>query len=78
MILVNTDFVSGKEIETIQMLRGVEMGHYPSDATLLAEQKLIDGAIDLGADAVVNVQYAMQEFKGCCAVIVSGTAVRFI
>ena len=78
MILVNTDFISGKEIETIQLVRGVEMEYYPADATQLAEQKLIDGAKSLGADAVVNVQYAIQEFKKVCVVIVSGTAVKFI
>lgn len=79
MVLYNTDFVSGKEIETIQMVKGIGVDCYAKCATQEAEIRMIESAMELQADAIINVRYVLQCTEGGSDVaIVSGTAVRFV
>ncbi len=78
MFLYTTDFISGKNIETIQMVRGMSCRSYTTDAMPQAEERMVKEAEKLGADAIVDVSYTLSEIVGSCTVVVSGTAVKFV
>ena len=102
MILVNTDYISGKELEmlglvkgsTIQskhlgkdiaqafkMMVGGELGSYNemmNEARAVATRRMVDAAIERGAEAVVGIRYASSSvMAGAAEVIAYGTAVKF-
>lgn len=102
MILVNTDFISGKTIETLGLVKGStiqsknigddilsglktlvggEISGYTQmmdEARQVATDRMIDEAIKLGADGIVNIRYASSSImQGAAEVIVYGTAVKF-
>ena len=103
MILVNTDFITGKELETLSLVKGstIQSKHVGKDimqsfktlvggelkgynemmneARALATKRMVEEAEALGADAVINVRYALSAvIQGAAEVIVYGTAVKFI
>lgn len=102
MILVTTDFISGKELQTLALVRGStvhsknigrdllssfktlvggEITDYTEmmeEARVIATQRMVAQAEQLGADAVVGVRYASSAImQGAAEIIVYGTAVRF-
>ena len=79
MKLYTTDFISGKEIKTIEMVKGMVVDNYIQYATKEAEIRMIESAMELQADAIINVRYVLQCTEGGSDVaIVSGTAVKFV
>ena len=74
MVIVNTDYISGKELEMLGMVKGStiqrkNIGHdigqgfktyteMMNDARALATRRMVEEAEKLGADAVVNVRFA--------------------
>jgi len=102
MILVNTDFISGREIETIQIVKGsiIQSKHMGKDimagfktivggelkgysdmineARAKATKRMVDEAVSLNADGVINIRYASTAvMQGAAEVMVYGTAVKF-
>lgn len=102
MILVNTDFISGKTIETIQLVKGStiqsknigkdilvalktlvggELTSYNemmNTARALATKRMVEEALSLGADGVVNIKYSSASVMSNAAEVMCwGTAVRF-
>lgn len=62
MLLVNTDYISGKELQARQ----------------IAVKRMVDEAQAMGADAIVNVRYASASvMQGAAEVIAYGTAVKY-
>ena len=103
MILVTTDFVSGREIETISIVKGsmIQSKHIGRDlgaafksivggeltgysemineARSIATKRMVEEAVALGADAVINIRYASAAvMQGAAEVMVYGTAVRVV
>lgn len=103
MILVNTDYISGKELETLSLVKGStiqsknigkditqglktliggELKAYNemmNDARALATKRMVEEAVAMGADAVVNIRYASASIMaGAAEVMAYGTAVKFI
>lgn len=102
MILVNTDYITGKELDMLGLVKGStiqtknigkdisqsfktlvggELKAYNemmNEARALATKRMVEEAVNLGADAVVNVRYASSAIMGGAAeVIACGTAVKF-
>ena len=102
MILVNTDYISGKELEMLGLVKGStiqsknigkditqgfktlvggELGAYTemmNDARALATKRMVEEAVAMGADAVVNIRYASSAvMQGAAEVKAYGTAVKF-
>lgn len=102
MILVNTDYITGKEFEMLGLVKGStiqsknvgrditqalksivggELQAYNdmmNEARALASKRMVDEAVSLGADAVVNIRYASAAvMAGAAEVIAYGTAVKF-
>lgn len=102
MILVNTDYISGKELDMLGMVKGStiqsknigrditqgfktlvggELKAYTemmNDARALATKRMVEEAVAMGADAVVNVRYASSAvMQGAAEVMAYGTAVKF-
>ncbi len=103
MILVNTDFISGKTLTTISIVKGStirakhlgndilaglktivggELTHYSemiNEARAIATQRMVKEAVELKADAVINIRYATSNVaQGAAEVLVYGTAVSFV
>ena len=103
MILVNTDYITGKELEMLSIVKGstIQSKHIGKDilqsfktlvggelksynemmneARALATKRMVEEAEELGADAVVNIRYASSAvIQGAAAIIVYGTAVKFV
>jgi uncharacterized protein YbjQ (UPF0145 family) len=88
MIIVNTDFVSGKEIkEVIGLVKGntIQAKSIGKDirAEMLAEsreialKRMIEKAEKFNADAVINVRFMTSAIMGGAAEILAyGTAVK--
>ena len=72
MILVNTDYISGKELETLGLVQG---------STIQSKnigRDISQGFKTLVADGVVNIRYASSTvMQGAAEVIAYGTAVKF-
>ena len=90
MILVNTDYITGKELEMLGLVKGstIQSKNVGRDITqslktlvggeLKAYNEMMMEAQSMGADAVVNVRYASSAvMQGAAEVIAYGTAVRF-
>lgn len=103
MIIVNTDYISGKELQMIGLVKGStiqsknigrdftqglktivggELKAYTSmmnEARDLATSRMVDEAMALGADAIVNVRYSSSAvMQGAAEVMAYGTAVKFV
>lgn len=102
MIIVNTDYISGQELEMLGMVRGStiqaknvgkdilsgfknmvggEMVAYTqmmNEARDIATKRMIEEAVNIGADGIVNVRYSSASVAaGAAEVMAYGTAVRF-
>ncbi len=102
MILVNTDYISGKELEMLGIVKGstIQSKNFGKDlaqglktlvggelkaytemmneAREIATKRMVDDAVKLGADAVVNIRYASSSvMQGAAEVMAYGTAVKF-
>ena len=103
MIVVNTDYITGKNIETLGMvfasavqtknafydigaglknIIGGKLNSYSKmidEAASMAVNSLIEKAMGMGADAVVNVRFSSSSvMAGAAEIIASGTAVKFV
>lgn len=103
MILVTTDYITGKTLSTISIVKGstIRSKHLGKDilsglkmivggeltdyadmineARAIATKRMVDEAVSLGADAVINIRYGTSNVaQGAAEVIVYGTAVKFI
>lgn len=103
MILVNTDYITGKNFEMIGLVRGTmiqsvhlgkdimnglrtlvggELTSYTemmSEARAIATKRMVDDAMAMGADAVINIRYTSSSVtQGAAEVMAYGTAVKFI
>ena len=88
MLLVNTDFIPGKEFEVIGLVSGVgvppfkikwrteEWGKVIEEGVERATNSMIEKARLLGADAIVKVFYDKESSESGIQVLVWGTAVR--
>ena len=76
MILVTTDFISGKEIETISMVYGTRAAFFGTEDSnmKMAMDRMVWQAKQLSADGIVNVRFT----TSWAYTIVSGTAVKFV
>ncbi len=102
MQLVNIDYIPGKEIEAIGLVKGsvVYCKNFGKDfmasmktlvggeiegytemvntARQIAMKRMVDEAVSLGADAVVNIKYGSTSvMQGAAEMIAYGTAVKF-
>ena len=102
MILVNTDYITGKKLKMLGIVQGStvqskhigrdiaagfkslvggELNGYTEmmeDARKYATHRMIDQAVNMGADAIVNVRFATSAImQGAAEVIAYGTAVKF-
>ena len=93
MLLLNIEYVPGKEIEALGLVKGtvVQSKNFGKDfmagmKTLVggeitgytATKRMVDEAEALGADAVINVRYGSASvMQGAAEVIAYGTAVRY-
>ena len=80
MLLVTTERIAGREIEPLGIVEGssVQTVHAGKDI-MLATDKMVRNAEQMGADAVVCVRYSSSEvMQGAAEVLVYGTAVRLI
>ena len=103
MILVNTDYISGKELEMLGLVKGStiqsknigkditqsfktlvggelkEYNKMMNEARALATKRMVEEAVALGADAIVNIRYASSSIlQGAAEIIAYGTAVKFV
>lgn len=103
MILVNTDYITGKTFEMIGLVRGTmiqsvhlgkdimnglrtlvggELTSYTemmNEARAIATKRMVDDAIAMGADAVINIRYTSSSVtQGAAEVMAYGTAVKFV
>ena len=103
MILVNTDYITGKNFEMIGLVRGTmiqsvhlgedimnsfrtlvggELTSYTemmNEARALATKRMVEDALAMGADAVINVRYTSSSVtQGAAEVMAYGTAVKFV
>ena len=85
MLLVNIEYIPGKEIEALGMVKGTvvhgEITGYTemlNEARQIAVKRMVDEAEALGADAVINVRYGSSSvMQGAAEVIAYGTAVKY-
>jgi len=80
MILVNTDFITGKNLETLGIVNGWGMlafGINLEKAALRANSEIVSQATEMGADAVINIRYSFGGSGSNC-VLATGTAVKFV
>ena len=103
MKLLSIDYIPGKEIEDLGIVKGTvvhtknvgrdfmaamktlvggELVGYTqmlNEARQIATKRMVDEAIELGADAVINVRYGTSSvMSGAADVIAYGTAVKIL
>ena len=77
MILVNTDYITGKELEMLGLVKGATIQSKNIGRDITQSFKTLVGG-ELGADAVVNIRYASSAvMQGAAEVMAYGTAVKF-
>ena len=101
MLLLNIDYIPGKEIEALGLVKGtvVQSKNFGKDfmagmktlvggeivgytemiteARQVATKRMVDEAIAMGADAIVNIRYGSSSvMQGAAEVIAYGTAVK--
>ncbi|MCL2366709.1 MAG: YbjQ family protein [Oscillospiraceae bacterium] len=80
MILVNTDFITGKNLKTLALVNGWGMltfGVNLQKAAQRANSELEIQAQQMNADAIINVRYSFGG-GGTNCVLATGTAVKFV
>ena len=89
MLLVNTDFVPGREVEVLGLVTGVGVppikvrlttkawGEVIEEGVERATQSMIDKARQMGADAIVKVFFDKESSESGIQIMVWGTAVRY-
>ena len=102
MLLLNIEYIPGKEIEALGIVKGsvvqsknlgkdfmagmktlvggeiVGYTELLTEARQIATKRMVDEAVAMGADAVVNVRYGSSSLMQSAAeVIVYGTAVKY-
>ena len=89
MMLVNTDFVPGKEFEVLGLVYGIGVppikiklttkgwGEIIEEGVQRANDSMTEKARQLGADAIVKVFYDKESSEAGARIMVWGTAVRF-
>ena len=102
MLLLNIDYIPGKEIEALGLVKGsvVQSKHFGKDfmagmktlvggeiegytelleeARKVATKRMVDEALRLGADAVINIRFASASLMQSAAEVMAyGTAVKF-
>ena len=80
MILVNTDFITGKNIETLGLVTGWGMlafGVNLQKAAQRANAEMENMANEMNADAIINIRYSFGG-GGTNCVLATGTAVKFV
>lgn len=103
MKLLNIDYIPGKEIEALGIVKGttvqsknfgkdfmsamktlvggeiVDYTEMLNEARQIAMKRMVDEALALGADAVINVRLSSSSMmQGAAEVVVYGTAVRIM
>ena len=88
MLLVNTDFIPGREFEVLGLVSGVGvppikvrfttkgLGEVIEEGVERANQSMIDKAYQLGADAIIRVFYDKESSEVGVRIMAWGTAVR--
>jgi len=88
MLMVNTDFIPGKEFEVLGLVSGVGVppvkvrfttkawGEVIEEGVERANQSMIEKARSLGADAIIRVFYDKESSEAGVRIMVWGTAVR--
>ena len=79
MILVNTDFVTGKNLETIGIVNGGYLAGLRFDLDKIIDKvnaNIEEKAKEMRADAVINIRYSFVGDGRC--VLATGTAVKFV
>lgn len=101
MIVVNTDYITGREFDMLGLVKGStiqsknigrdigsslktivggELKSYTdmmNKARDLATERMLEEAVNLGADAVINVRYSSSSvMQGAAEVMAYGTAVK--
>jgi len=77
VVLVNTDFISGKTIETISLVSGARRLDFTGvndGGVYHAVADMVERAKSFNADGIINIKYSLSEHYA----FVAGTAVRFI
>ena len=77
MILVNTDYITGKKFEMIGLVKGnmIQSVHFGKDLV----NSMSEEAEKCGADAVINIRYASSTVvQGAAEIMAYGTAVKFV
>ncbi len=103
MKLLNIDYIPGKEIEALGIVKGTvvqsknlgkdfmagmktlvggEIVSYTemlNEARQIATKRMVDDAVALGADAVINIRYGSSAvMQGSAEVVAYGTAVKIL
>lgn len=79
MVLVNTDFITGQNLQTLRLITGQALHFDFALAKRNAERNLIEEAKEMGADGIINIRYSCyRDLRENHGIIVSGTAVKFI
>jgi len=88
MLLVNTDFIPGKEFDVLGLVSGVGVppikvrfttkgwGEVIEEGVERANQSMIEKAAQMGANAIIRVFYDKESSDTGVQVLVWGTAVR--
>jgi len=74
MLLVNTDFITDKKLQTLGIVHGVGIAFTRKGEISQAHEEMKKEANELGADAIVNVRYTY----GQRGIFAAGTAVRYV
>ena len=74
MLIVNTDFITDKKLQTIGIVHGVGIAFTRKGELSQVHEDMKKEAAELGADAIINVRYTY----GQRGIIAAGTAVRFV
>ena len=103
MKLVNIDYIPGKELEALGIVKGtvVQSKNFGKDfmagmktlvggeivgytemlneARQIATKRMVDEAVELGADAIINIRYGSSAvLQGAAEVSAYGTAVKYL
>jgi len=74
MLLVNTDFIDDKKLQTLGVVHGIGIAFTRKGEISQAHEEMKTEANELGADAIVNVRYTY----GQRGIFAAGTAVRYL
>ena len=88
MLITNTDFVPGKEIEILGLVSGVgvppfkvrfrteEIGKVIEEGVERANNSMVEKARQMDADAIIRVYYDKESSEAGVQIMAWGTAVR--